>query len=236
MKHREKKPPPTPEMRWRTTRRRFLIGTGALGVLGVGAYFGVQEGRPALAEAFGNASLGQGTPTKPFLWFSVTPEAGVTFHVPKAEMGQGIHSALAQIACEELELEISQLKIAPADSDHGFGSGEYFTFGSSSVSGLFTPLRQAAAGLRELLKLEAANQLKVPVGEVVALRGACFARTAPQKALTYGQIVAARVGEWADLETLPDLKPAKSFNTATTPACPECCTARWLERRALGQP
>ena len=210
------KPVPTPEMRWRTTRRRFLIGSGILGVLGVGAYFGVQEGRPALADAFGNASLGGGTPTTPLLWFSVTPDAGVTFHVPKAEMGQGIHSALAQIACEELELELSQLNISPADADHGFGRGEYFTFGSSSVSSLFIPLRQAAAGLRELLRLEAAQQLGVPVTEVVALRGACFARATPQKALTYEQIVKARVGEWVDVvpkdaQTLPVLKPAKAF-------------------------
>lgn len=211
------KPVRTPEMRWRTTRRRFLIGSGVLGALGVGAYFGVQEGRPALADAFGNASLGGGAPIKPLLWFGVTPEDGVTFHVPKAEMGQGIHSALAQIACEELELDIAQLKIAPADADHGFGRSEYFTFGSSSVSSLFTPLRHAAAGLRELLRLEAAKQLGVPVTEIVALRGACFARTAPQKALSYGQIVAARVGEWTDAEpsaaqTLPALKPAKAFN------------------------
>ena len=212
MKRREKKPPPTPEMRWRTTRRRFLIGTGVLGALGVGAYFGVQEGRPALADAFGNSSLGSGAPTTPLLWFSVTPASGVTFHVPKAEMGQGIHSALAQIACEELELDIAQLNIAPADSNHGFGNAEYFTFGSSSVSSLFTPLRLAAAGLRELLRLEAAGQLGVPITEVVALRGACFARSMPKKALSYGQIVAARVGEWTDLETPPVLKPVKAFN------------------------
>ena len=211
------KPVPTPEMRWRTTRRRFLIGSGLLGMLGVGAYYGLQEGRPALADAFGNASLGGGAPITPLLWFSVTLVDGVTFHVPKAEMGQGIHSALAQIACEELELDIAQLKIAPADSNHGFGRSEYFTFGSSSVSSLFTPLRQAAAGLRELLRLEAAGQLGVPVTEVVALRGKCFARSAPQKALSYGQIVAARVGEWTDAEpsadqTPPALKPAKAFN------------------------
>ncbi len=216
MKRREKKPPPTPEMRWRTTRRRFLIGSGILGALGVGAYFGVQEGRPALADAFGNASMGGSTPIKPLLWFSVTANQGVTFHVPKAEMGQGIHSVLAQIACEELELELAQLTIAPADADHGFGSAEYFTFGSSSVSSLFTPLRHAAAGLRELLRLEAARQLGVPVTEVVALRGACFARSAPKKALSYGQIVAARVGAWSDAapsadQTPPALKPAKAF-------------------------
>jgi isoquinoline 1-oxidoreductase subunit beta len=224
VKRREKKPPPTPEMRWRTTRRRFLIGTGILGALGVGAYFGVQEGRPALADAFGNASLGGGTPTTPLLWFSVTPEAGVTFHVPKAEMGQGIHSALAQIACEELELELAQLKISPADADHGFGRSEYFTFGSSSVSGLFTPLRQAAAGLRELLRLEAANLFQVPESEVVALRGSCFVRTAPQKVLTYAGIaqgvIDKQAGEWLgglEMRTPPALKPSR-WSGAARPA------------------
>ncbi len=210
---RAKKLPPTPEMRWRTTRRRFLIGSSALGVLGVGAYFGVQEGRPMLASAFENASLGGNTPTKPLLWFEVTPNAGVTFFVPKAEMGQGIHSALAQIAAEELELEPGQLRVQPADSSHAFGRNEFFTFGSSSVSSLFMPLRQAAANLREMLRLEAAKQWRVAPGEVVALRGACFARQNPKQTLTYGQIVAARTGEWIELEQPAVLKDQKQFTS-----------------------
>jgi isoquinoline 1-oxidoreductase subunit beta len=210
---RAKKPPPTPEMRWRTTRRRFLIGTGTLGVLGVGAYFGIQEGRPLLVNRFENATLGANTPTKPDLWFEVKPDEGVTLFVPKGEMGQGVYSVIAQIAAEELELEVSQLKIQPADSTHGFGQGEHFTFGSTSVSGLFTPLRKAAASLRELLRLEAARQLNVPVSEVVALRGTCFNRQNPKSALTYGQVVAAKQSEWTDLETPPALKPAAQWTS-----------------------
>jgi isoquinoline 1-oxidoreductase subunit beta len=64
-----------------------------------------------------------------------------------------------------------------------------------------------------LLRLEAARQLNVPVTEIVALRGACFNRQDPQKSLSYGQIVAGRQGDWAELETLPALKPRAQFTS-----------------------
>ncbi len=209
-----KKAPLTPEQRWKMTRRRFLIGTGSLGVLAVGGYFGLNEGRPALVDAIekGGASRGGKMPA-PNLWFEIKPDNKMTFYAPKFEMGQGIHSALAQIAAEELEVDWQQLEVRQADSTVGFDPQLMFTFGSTSVNALFTPLREAAATMREMLQLEAAQQLSVGVNQIVALRGECFARQDMSKKLTYGQIVAAKQSEWDIPKTAPTLKARKAFTS-----------------------
>lgn len=202
---------PTPEMRWKTTRRRFLIGTGTVGVLGVGSYFGFRAVIPALVEnVFAETGGGTG-PTGPLLWFGLDAKTGITLHIPKAEMGQGIHSTIAQLAAEELEIEPTQLRIQMMDSSRT-GLGELSsTAGSTSTTSMYQPVRQAAANMREMLKLEAATQLKVPLGEVITLRGACFARSNPNKKLEYTQIVAAKTGEWIEPTTPATLKPREKF-------------------------
>jgi isoquinoline 1-oxidoreductase subunit beta len=204
----------TPEMRWRMTRRRFLIGTGTLGLLGVGGWFGIQEGRPMLMDRLeeGGAPSGK-APTNPNIWFEIAATGPIKFFAPKFEMGQGIHSALAQIAAEELEVDWNQLQTLQADPSRGFDAGVMLTSGSTSVASLFKPICLAAANMREMLRLEAAAQLKVPVSEIVALKGACFVRQDMKRKLSYGQIVAAKTGEWIVPKTAPVLKARKSYSS-----------------------
>jgi isoquinoline 1-oxidoreductase subunit beta len=186
-----------PAMRWKTTRRRLLIGAGSMGVLGVGAYLGFKAAIPTLVDQFANEAGGGSGPTQPLLWFGIDPAQGVTLYVPKAEMGQGIQSMMAQLAAEELELDPMQLRIAIANSSQGFGSLTG-TYASSSTTSLYHPVRQAAANLREMLRSAAAQQLGVPLAEIVASQGTCFARQNPNQKLEYRQIVAAKTGEWVE--------------------------------------
>jgi isoquinoline 1-oxidoreductase subunit beta len=209
-----KKPKPDAATRWKTTRRRFLIGTGGLGVLAVGAYFGIQEGRPVLVDRISDASLG-GTPPPPdpSIWFELKPDKTV-FYAPKFEMGQGIQSALAQIAAEELELDWRTLELKQPDAAHGFAAMTMFTFGSTSVSALYTPVRQMAANLRQMLRDEAARQLGVDAGSVVCKNGTC---TSGNKTLSYGQVVAAKQGAWELPKTTPTLKNKSEFTSIGKP-------------------
>jgi isoquinoline 1-oxidoreductase subunit beta len=208
------KPILTPEMRWKMTRRRFLIGTGGLGLLGVGGWFGLQEGRLILTDRMEDiARSGEKFPAVPNVWFEIAQTGRVMFFCPKLEMGQGIHSSLTQIAAEELELEWNQLETRQGDTMRGFDPGLMFTFGSTSINRLFRPVCEAAATMREMLRLEAAGQLGLPVAEVVALKGACFALQNVERKLTYGQIVAAKTGEWVLPKTAPVLKARKSYSS-----------------------
>ncbi len=199
----------TPKMRWKITRRRLLIGAGSLGVLGVGAYFGFEAAIPTIVDELTTEEGGGSGSTQPLLWFGVDPQQGVTLYVPKGEMGQGVQSMMAQLAAEELELEPTQLRIAMANSSQGFDS-LHATYGSSSTTSLYQPLRQAAANLREMLRTEAAQQLGVPISEIMAAQGACFVRKNPDRKLEYSKIVAAKTGEWVE-PTLVKLKSRKDF-------------------------
>ncbi len=210
---RQPKTPLTPEMRWKITRRRLLIGTGTLGVLAVGGWFGLEQGRPMLMDALEGGSGSTEVPLNPNLWFEITPENKIRFYAPKFEMGQGIHSALAQIAAEELEVAWSQLEAIQADHTHGFDPGLMFTFGSTSVSSLFKPIREAAATMREMLRAEAALQLQTEPAEIVAQNGSCYARQKVNQKLTYGQIIKAKQGEWAVPTTAPALKAKNAFTS-----------------------
>ncbi|QRN96053.1 xanthine dehydrogenase family protein molybdopterin-binding subunit [Archangium violaceum] len=198
-----------PKKGWRPTRRQFLLG---LGVGGAGA---VALGLPALrlgvAQWFDKGDL----PTPkgkldPTVWFELFPDDRVRLHLPKVEMGQGVHTALAQIAAEELEVPWEQLEVVHASTSHGPLDSQG-TSGSQTVVGLFTPLREVAATLREMLRAEAARQLNVPAGSLVAAAGTFSVRDQPERTLRYGEVVAKHTGTWEVPEQAPALKPAKDF-------------------------
>ncbi|MDK2013644.1 MULTISPECIES: xanthine dehydrogenase family protein molybdopterin-binding subunit [unclassified Deinococcus] len=193
------------------TRRRVLIGLGSgAGLLVVGVPLALTAGRPALVEFIEENGTGpQDAPRDPDLWFEVTP-AGVTFFVPKVEMGQGIHTALAQIAAEELEVTPEQLTVRQADTARGYAGGTMFTFGSTSVKALYRPLREAAATLRELLREAAARQLGVPAARLTAAGGSFFLAGSRQR-IPYAQVVVGKQGEWVIPEAAPVLKARRDF-------------------------
>ena len=91
---------------WRLTRRKFLIG---LGTLTGGVAVGLPLGLPYLRrQAFRFLSQG-GPPSgnidgEPQLWFEFTDQNLLNINVTKVEMGQGAHTALGQLAAEELEV------------------------------------------------------------------------------------------------------------------------------------
>ncbi len=199
-----------PKMKWRITRRQFLlIGAGTMGGLGVGVHTGFKAIIPSLVDGIATETGGGSGSSKPLLWFGVDPQQGVTLYVPKGEMGQGVQSMMAQLAAEELELEPTQLRIVIANSSQGFDN-LYGTYGSSSTTSLYNPLRQAAANLREMLRMEAATQFGVPESEIMTAKGACFVKNKPDRQLEYSKIVAAKTGVWIE-PTAVKLKSRQDF-------------------------
>ncbi|SVB81712.1 uncharacterized protein METZ01_LOCUS234566, partial [marine metagenome] len=145
---------------WRLTRRKFLI---RLGTLTGGVAVGLPLGLPYLRrQAFRFLSQG-GPPSgnidgEPQLGFEFTDQNLLNINVTKVEMGQGAHTALGQLAAEELEVPWENVRVFQAGTLLGpidsFGTG-----GSSSISGLFTPLRQLAANYRFMLTQAAEEHL-----------------------------------------------------------------------------
>lgn len=158
--------------RWRATRRGFLIGAGAAGgSLALGFVFGLPLLRRKIAEFAETASAPGSAPTAPDAWFEILPDSRIRLYVTKAEMGQGVHTALAQIVLDELEVDWADLEVTQASSNHVYVD-TFGTAGSNSVASAYDPLRQAAATLREMLRGAAAKSLNQPGANlVVSARG-----------------------------------------------------------------
>ncbi|MFC2015396.1 molybdopterin cofactor-binding domain-containing protein [Chloroflexota bacterium] len=203
--------PDDAERKWTISRRGFLIG---MATTGAALALGIPLGLPPLRRAAAGLTEGDaggfgGGALDPLLWFEVYPDGRVLIFVPKAEMGQGIHTALAQIAAEELEVGWEQLEVQHASTsqaDDNFRG----TSGSMSVTTLYDPLRQAAATLRETLRAEAARALDLPADSLVARDGGFELAGDSQVRVTYGEL-ASRDVEWQVPEEDVPLKPSSEY-------------------------
>jgi isoquinoline 1-oxidoreductase subunit beta len=193
------------------TRRDFLI---TLGVGAAGVYLGVRLGTPVLRLKLASmmddpsSSMPMSIEGTPDAWFEITPDNRVRLYLPKSEMGQGIHTALAQIAAEELDLEWTQLEVTHAPT--GRLDDPMGTAASNSVSSLYLPLRETAATLRQLLITEAARQMGVGPGELTAVSGRVSLQNDPGSGMTYGELF-QHASEWELPKKPPALKPTGDF-------------------------
>jgi isoquinoline 1-oxidoreductase beta subunit len=203
--------------KWKLTRRQFLVGLGSgAAALAVGAFVGgptmVREARLAINQAFltGEAPMSD-LPKSPFIWFELDAEGNSHLYIPKVEMGQGVHTALAQIAADELELDWQTVIVHQADTRRGFDPELIFTYGSTSVTSLYRPIREIAATMREMLRMEAARQWGVEVAQVTASQSTVRLTTDDTSALSYGALIQNKQGEWVIPEQAAALKPASEF-------------------------
>ena len=80
----------------------------------------------------------------------------------KVELGQGIKTAVARIAADELDVALSRMRVHTADTAEG--PNEMFTVGSMSLEDSGTAVRVAAAEARAHLLALAATELGAPAG------------------------------------------------------------------------
>lgn len=213
-------PESTQTRRWRVTRRGFLIGLGVTGgALALGWRIGLPALRLQMAEVFDSAEGGGGMPNNidrsPDAWFDIAPDNSVTMRLPKVEMGQGIHTALAQIAADELDADWEKVRVVSADTLAG-PVDSFGTTGSMSVMTMWEPIRIAAATLRAMLVNAAAAQLGVAVADLAVASSVVSVRANPDRALTYGEIVQAATSWEAPAET-PTLKTPDQFRLIGRP-------------------
>lgn len=146
------------------SRRLVLQGAGGLVVGFALAPAGLAQ-QAAETPQLGGALPGS-LEDAPFLdsWIRVDPKGAVTVFTGKAELGQGIATALQQIAAEELGLSFDTPTIVTADT--GRTANEGYTAGSHSMQDSGTAIRNAAAQVREILLAEAARQMGAPAGQL----------------------------------------------------------------------
>src|SRR5687767_3612613 len=93
----------------------------------------------------------------------------VTIASGKVELGQGILTALAQIAAEELDVPLERIRMLPASTAHSPDEG--VTSGSQSIQDGGKALRIACAELRALLLGRACRHLRLPLEQLQVIEG-----------------------------------------------------------------
>jgi isoquinoline 1-oxidoreductase subunit beta len=154
------------------SRRTFLVG-----LAGAAVTFGFSL-RGSTAEESGSS------PFEPTIWYSIDGSGIVTVNITRAEMGQHIGTAIARILADELEVDWSNVRILPVDTDPKWGV--MITGGSNSVWLDFPVYSRAGAAGRIALMDAGAKLLGAKPSECFARQGAVFAA---KQSISYGEIV-----------------------------------------------
>jgi isoquinoline 1-oxidoreductase beta subunit len=193
------------------TRRTFLAAGAAAGG---GLLLSVSL--PALTR---NAKAADVSTFAPNAFVRIGRDGQVTLIMHKVEMGQGTYTSMPMLLAEELEVDLSQVRLEhapPSDELYAeplFGVQE--TGGSTSVRGNWEPLRHAGATARSLLVAAAALTWKVDANSCHAARGEVI-HVSTGRRLSYGALV-----DKAAALPLPGnvpLKDPKDFKLIGTPA------------------
>jgi len=186
------------------TRRQFLKTTGAL-VVAFNLF-------PPCERTQAQTLLPSGDldPGALDSWIAIGQDGKVTLFTSKVELGTGIETALAQIAAEELDVSIKNIKVIMGDT--ALTVDQSATGGSRTIERAGPQIRQAAAAARqELLRLAAqklgTDNLRVKDG-VVSVAGNANKQTTYADLLG-GKKFNARItaqGAAAELKLAQDIK------------------------------
>jgi isoquinoline 1-oxidoreductase beta subunit len=183
------------------TRRNFIVLSSAAagGGLGLGfqlpAGIGAAQAQKAPAGAEVNA------------WVFVRTDDTCVVRIARSEMGQGTWTGLAQLVAEELECDWNKVRAEYPTPGQNLNRkrvwGDMSTGGSRGIRASHDYVRQGGAAARQMLLQAAANQWKVPVGELSVTNG-IITHAASKRTTSYGKVAAA-----AAKLTPPDPKSIK---------------------------
>jgi isoquinoline 1-oxidoreductase beta subunit len=141
-----------------------------------------------LSDALTLAAL----PTAYLLKIEITEANRVVVHVPRAEVGQGITTAMGIIAAEELDAALTTVDVVLDDARPELIWNQ-LTGGSNSVHSLYTPMRTVAAETRARLVTAAAQRWNVDASTLTTHDSTVFAPDG--RSATFGSLSvdAARV-------------------------------------------
>jgi nicotinate dehydrogenase subunit B len=166
----------------RTTRRAFIKG-GALIV-------GWSLARPssALGQSAGSAKAVAVDEVDAFL--SIAQNGNVTVYTGKVDLGTGIRTALRQMAAEELDVALQQVKLVEGDTALTPDQGP--TWGSLSIQVGGVQIRQAAATARHAMLDMASKRLGAGPGDLEVKYGVVRVKSDITRSTSYSELIGDR--------------------------------------------
>jgi isoquinoline 1-oxidoreductase beta subunit len=182
------------------SRRKFLISSAAAGgglALGLNLPFGMSASAAAAAAA----------DTEMNAWVVIKPDDTTVIRIVRAEMGQGTLTGLAQLVAEELECDWSKVTTERVTPGRNLAAkrawGDMSTGGSRGIRTSQDYIRRGGAAARIMLLQAAADEWKVPVGELTVSNGV-IRHAGSGRSTSYGKVAGA-----AAKLTPPDPKSIK---------------------------
>jgi isoquinoline 1-oxidoreductase beta subunit len=149
----------------------------------------------------------QGAATEVNIWVAIKPDDTCAIRIARSEMGQGTLTGLAQLVAEELECDWTKVTTEGITPGRNLARkrawGEMGTGGSRGIRTSQDYVRRGGAAARMMLLQAAADQWKVPVGELTVSEGV-ITHAASKRSIRYGRVAAA-----AAKLTPPDPKTIK---------------------------
>ena len=157
--------------------RRGLMAQGMAGGALVVAF---SIAPPAVAQEGGKKLLPLDS------WIRIDADGQITVFTGKAELGQGLKTALIQVAADQLSVSPESIDLVTADTS--LTPDEGVTAGSRSMQDSGTAILNAAANVRQILAEAAAWRFVMSADRVVMRDGSAHASDG--RSMTYAELVA----------------------------------------------
>jgi nicotinate dehydrogenase subunit B len=162
--------------------RRSLLQAGAAMVVA----FQLPGVRQAHAQFAGPAPKGSQVDA----WLVIHENNTASIYLGRAEFGNGTTTGMLQVAADELDLEMAQVKAIPLET--GITRDQGVQVSSSSIQQAGPNLRMAAAEARQALVAAAAQRFGVAASELDVRAGVISTREATPRRVTYGEMLGGK--------------------------------------------
>ncbi|RCR66907.1 xanthine dehydrogenase family protein molybdopterin-binding subunit [Larkinella punicea] len=160
-------------------------------------------------------------------WLEVLDDGRIRIFTGKLELGQGIRTAIAQVAAEELDMDLNKVEVHLAET--GRTPHEGYTAGSGSIENSAMAVRYAAAAARQKLLELAANRWDKPADQLNVANGKVQQKTGAEQ-FTFAQLLNGKQLE-DDVRLPVALKPKSDYRWVGKPI-----PRTDIERMARGEP
>jgi isoquinoline 1-oxidoreductase beta subunit len=206
--------------------RRAFIGVGGLAGVGLLVAVGGNVYLNKKVKKYSGAGMGEGDSLN--AWIRIAPDNTITVAVPRAEMGQGVYTSIPQMIAEELDVDMSTIKVIHPQPESPYSNTFMLTQkepnafkgyslmekiyaslpliatgGSTTIPDGYNNMRYAGATAREMLKVAAADKWDIDVADCKAENGHII-NTGNNEKLSYGQL--AEAAAEVQYDGLPELK------------------------------
>jgi isoquinoline 1-oxidoreductase beta subunit len=194
------------------SRRKFIASAAAAGgglAIGFNLPFGLRSGA---AQGAAGSEVNA--------WVVIKPDDTCVIRIARSEMGQGTLTGLAQLVAEELECDWNKVTTESITAGQNLARKRVWrdmaTGGSRGIRGSQDYVRRAGAVARMMLLQAAADEWKVPVGELRVADGN-ITHAASGRSTSYGKVAAAAAQLTAPDPASITLKDPKDWKIAGKP-------------------